>query len=193
MLLSKIKFFCKELVTKFYYKFFKFVLILFFFSSCSNTDNLIKLSEIPPDEFSVVRKDPLEIPPNFNLRPPGKSKKTGSINSSEKAKDVLSDLISNKQEKIISNEYLTKGDVMLLENTGFKETKTNIREVLITENSLALQHKGRIEVLIEKLVGNESDANILDPEKEVRRNQEKLATGENFVKSQKPVIIRRIR
>ncbi len=192
MLFNIIKYFYKGLVIKFYSNFFKIILIIFFLSACSNTDNLIKLSEIPPDEFSVVRKDPLEIPPNFNLRPPGKSKKTNSLDPSEKAKDVLSDLIS-KKEKINSNENLTKGDTILLKNTGFSERNYSIREILNTENSLALQNKGRIELLIEKLVGDSSNENILDPEKELRRSQEKIATGENFIKSQKPVIIRRLK
>ncbi len=192
MLFNIIKYFYKGLVIKFYSNFFKIILIIFFLSACSNTDNLIKLSEIPPDEFSVLRKDPLEIPPNFNLRPPGKSKKTNSLDPSEKAKDLLSDLIS-KKERINSHENLTKGDTILLKNTGFSERNYSIREILNTENALALQNKGRVELLIEKLVGDSSNENILDPEKELRRSQEKIATGENFIKSQKPVIIRRLK
>ena len=158
--------------------------------SCASSDNLIKLSEIPPDEFAVIRKDPLEIPPNFNLRPPGKSEKS-NLDSSKKAKEVFADLIGDKKKNIISDRDLTAGDSVLLEKSGFVENNSSIRELLTFENSRELLNKGRIERLVESLVG-ESNEDILDPVQEKKRNQEQIATGDNFLKSQKPVIIRRL-
>ncbi len=193
MFLDKMKFSYIGLTNNFCLKFFKIVFFSLLINACSNTDNLIKMSEVPPDEFAVVRKDPLEIPPNFNLRPPGKSKKNNSLSSSDRAKDVLSDLISSKKKNTPTNQELTIGDSILLKKTGFAESKSNIREILITENSEILQNKGRIEILVERLVGSDSDKNILDPVTESKRNQEKIATGENFLKSQKPIIIRRVK
>ena len=102
-------------------------------------------------------------------------------------------MISSKKKNISTNQELTIGDSILLKKTGFAESKSNIRDLLITENSEILQNKGRIEILIERLVGSESDKDILDPIKESKRNQEKIATGENFLKSQKPIIIRRVK
>ena len=167
-----------------------FIFFSILVGSCASSDNLIKLSEVPPDEFAVIRKDPLEIPPNFNLRPPGKSEKS-NLDSSKKAKEVFADLIGDKKKNIISDRDLTAGDSVLLEKSGYVENNSSIREVLTSENSRELLNKGRIERLVESLVG-ESDEDILDPVQEKKRNQEQIATGDNFLKSQKPVIIRRL-
>ena len=39
-------------------------------SACSNASRTLGLDPAPPDEFTVVSKAPLTIPPDFNLRPP---------------------------------------------------------------------------------------------------------------------------
>ncbi len=38
---------------------------------CSAIGNALGFSKRPPDEFEVVSKSPLVIPPDYNLRPPG--------------------------------------------------------------------------------------------------------------------------
>lgn len=167
--------------------------ILVNLSACSDNSNLIRISEKPPDEFAVIRKEPLVIPPNFNLRPPGQSKKPTSDNASDKAKNVLTDSTAGKKRNgLPAPEKLSAGDVILLKKTGYNEKKSGIREVLVTENSQILQNKGRVEILVERLVGDRNDKEVLDPVLEVKRSQEIMATGENLVKSQQPVIIRRI-
>ena len=37
---------------------------------CGGVRDQLGLTKKPPDEFTVVSKPPLVIPPNFNLRPP---------------------------------------------------------------------------------------------------------------------------
>ena len=191
MYLAKINSICKLIFIKNNLKYNNLIFFSILLCSCASSDNLIKLSEVPPDEFAVIRKDPLEIPPNFNLRPPGKLEKNSS-DSSKKAKEVFTDLIGNKKKNNTSDLDLTPGDSILLEKTGFTEKNSSIREVLTSENSQELLNKGRIEKLVESLVGKRNE-NILNPSEERKRNQEQVATGENFLKSQKPVIIRRLK
>ncbi|MBK5955442.1 hypothetical protein CCR92_15760, partial [Rhodospirillum rubrum] len=39
-------------------------------SGCSNAKKSLGLDRQPPDEFKVVTRAPLAMPPDFNLRPP---------------------------------------------------------------------------------------------------------------------------
>mgnify|MGYP005856229123 CR=1 FL=1 len=39
-------------------------------AGCSGLGQALGLSKRPPDEFEVVAKQPLTVPPDFNLRPP---------------------------------------------------------------------------------------------------------------------------
>ena len=40
-------------------------------SGCGGVRDALGVNKYPPDEFAVVAKTPLIIPPNYNLRPPG--------------------------------------------------------------------------------------------------------------------------
>lgn len=46
------------------------VLAGFALSGCESTRNALGLNKVVPDEFRVVTKAPLVVPPNFALRPP---------------------------------------------------------------------------------------------------------------------------
>ena len=39
-------------------------------SGCEKTKEQFDFSKKPPDEFAVVKREPLEMPPDFSLRPP---------------------------------------------------------------------------------------------------------------------------
>ena len=40
-------------------------------AGCGGGDNMVLVPRAPPDEFAVVQKAPLVVPPDFGLRPPG--------------------------------------------------------------------------------------------------------------------------
>lgn len=58
--------------------------------SCSGTlqDNL-GLSDRAPDEFQVVRRAPLVVPPDYNLRPPGETSGAVERRPSEQAEEIV--------------------------------------------------------------------------------------------------------
>lgn len=43
-------------------------------SGCSSVSSALGISKRPPDEFSVVGRAPLVVPPDFNLMPPQEGK-----------------------------------------------------------------------------------------------------------------------
>ena len=40
-------------------------------SGCSSTSKALGMTKVTPDEFRVVTKAPLVLPPDYSLRPPG--------------------------------------------------------------------------------------------------------------------------
>ncbi len=46
------------------------VIVIFGLSGCSSTRTALGLEKVTPDEFRVVTKAPLVVPPDFSLRPP---------------------------------------------------------------------------------------------------------------------------
>src|SRR6201989_2627872 len=43
-------------------------------SACTSTRNALGMNKVTPDEFRVVTKAPLVVPPDFSLRPPAPGK-----------------------------------------------------------------------------------------------------------------------
>ena len=70
---------------KFYYliKLSFLLLILLFVSSCSDSAKTINFKSESPDEFAILRKEPLVMPPNFNLRPPSATSSNPNLSSRE--------------------------------------------------------------------------------------------------------------
>lgn len=50
------------------------LLLLATLSGCSSIGNALGINKRPPDEFSVVGRAPLVVPPDFNLMPPQEGK-----------------------------------------------------------------------------------------------------------------------
>ena len=53
--------------------------VLLTMTACANVDDAINLRKLPPDEFQVVFRPPLTLPPDFSLRPiPGEGGNNGN-------------------------------------------------------------------------------------------------------------------
>ena len=104
----------------FSYYFFHFVIFLFIVS-CSN-ERLVNMGVVKkkPNQFSVSRKAPLEMPPDMYLRPPQlKNKEDNSNLSSEEI--VLDDILAD-----------TKVSAKNKDKNSLKE-KRIIKKILNTE------------------------------------------------------------
>jgi len=75
-------------------------IVLFGLGACSGTlqDNL-GLSDRAPDEFQVVRRAPLVVPPDYNLRPPGQA--TGAVERrpSEQAEQIVTGRVQDRADR----------------------------------------------------------------------------------------------
>ena len=81
---------------------------------------------MPPDEFTILTKPPLIVPPEYNLRPPAE----GEIrpNSQEPNRQLQSILFGQDQ-----TDDFSSSEVSLMTGSGVAEAIPNIKEVIDSE------------------------------------------------------------
>ena len=148
-----------------------FVLIVFLIlgmsiSGCSNLRQAVGSEKIILDEFAIVEKNKLIMPPKFDLQA-----ELDTTNKSEsKAKDEISLLFG--VERRINMDFI---DDQLAQYFSFDQIKENVREIL-DEETYNLQVK--IRAGIDMLFGDNRNPKIgplLDPVKEQERIDKLLA------------------
>lgn len=95
-------------------------------SGCSSVKDALGTTKYPPDEFTVVAKTPLIIPPDYNLRPPG--------SSNPSPHEVDSSMIALQALFPDANPVLAKaspGENMLLRAAGANNVDADIRSDLV--------------------------------------------------------------
>ena len=147
---------------KFYLKFILFIKLLFLFG-CTGVKEKIGIINKSPDEFQVFEQKPLDVPPNFELRPPIDGDKVITDSKDE-------NIIFN--EEVNTNESLTIEDEVLLISIGDKDSDTDIREVINDENSIREIEKPLLDKILDFdpiLEVNKEENNELDPNAEKER------------------------
>lgn len=106
------------------------VLALISLSGCGGMKSALGLGKSAPDEFAVVTKAPLIVPPDFSLRPP----KPGALRPQElqptdsARRALLGDAVDT------GSEGPSQGEVALLINAGADRVDPNIRAMLEEES-----------------------------------------------------------
>ena len=156
------------------------IAIIFLLYGCGGVKEKIGLIKKAPDEFQVYQSKPLSVPPNFELRPP----KEGAILTED------DNIIFSDGDK--TDEKLSLSDEILLIEVGEKETKINIRKIIIDENSIAEVDKSIIDKILDfdavfELKDNKQSAEI-NPVEEKERI-EKLQKEGKIIKGANDAII----
>ena len=147
---------------KFYFKFILFINFLFLFG-CTGVKEKIGIINKSPDEFQVYEKKPLDIPPNFELRPPIDGDKIVADSEDE-------NIIFN--EEVNTNESLTIEDEVLLISIGDKDSDKDIREMINNENSIRAIEKPLLDKILDFdtiIEVNKEENDELDPNVEKER------------------------
>lgn len=133
-------------------------------------DNL-GLTPATPDEFSVIKRAPLELPPSFKTGEivlpeptPGK-KRPQEISAEAQAKKIL----KTDETQLQPTDQASAGESAFLSNIPTEETPTNIRTLVEQENKEWVDENTPV---VEKLGMRESSAakkQALDPKEESKR------------------------
>lgn len=103
-------------------------------AACSSTTvkETLGIDRQAPDEFRVVSRPPLSVPPQFDLRPPSVTAESPTtLPADQQAKSaVLGTPMGTAPEKLPAG---TQGESLLLKNAGADQADPSVRNSLIEE------------------------------------------------------------
>lgn len=145
--------------------------------ACDSTKEQLGLETKPPDEFAVVKRAPLEMPPDYYLRPPRPgAQRPQELKTDEQAKQTVFGADQVQQEN--GARQISSGEAILLDRTNAANIDPNIREKVDAETAVIAKESQPTIDKLRGLVGQKIDApaEVVDPKAEterLRQNEEK--------------------
>lgn len=169
------------------------LLSLLALTACSNVKEAIGIGggKKVPDEFNVVSRAPLTVPPAYNLRPPAPGQPDlVQQRQKEQAKQTLLGNNTQPRNRLISGQ--TPGESALLRRAGASGADPKIREQILKDNQAISEQET---ILDDILFWKErpTDATVIDAEGERQRLQENVALGKEATDGTVPTKKKRIK
>lgn len=161
-----------------------------------------------PDEFRVVSRPPLSVPPDFNLRAPEPGaaprlevnpgaeasrlflKETNSVSDEPTTLLEESD-VSTAIPSVIETTMPTSAESMLLGKLGADKVDPEIRSKLYSEEREAPKKKAvdaKNVTVLDQLLGYDKEEAVVDPFKEAERIRKNTDEGKPLNEGEVPVI-----
>lgn len=169
--------------------------LMILLTGCSSARDIVGLSKQSPDEFEVVTRAPLSLPPDYGLRVP-----VPNISRSQEkslggsADDLLrqrgSQPPGQKLSRVDRSGAISPAEDAILGRAKAKITNQSIRAEINSDNKTISDTD---EKLIEKIIfwqGTKKPVAVLDPEKESERIKGLKSDGKPIGNSAVPVIER---
>ncbi|MBV9570269.1 MAG: DUF3035 domain-containing protein [Alphaproteobacteria bacterium] len=103
-------------------------------TACETVRNVVGGDKSPPDEFAVVSKAPLIIPPDYNLKPPKPgAPPLNQVSPTESAQAALYNSDPKTAASAITGSY-SEGEKMLLAQSGAATASDSIRQQITADN-----------------------------------------------------------
>ena len=169
---------------------------------CSSLKEPLCLTKQSPDEFKVVSRAPLSMPPDYNLRPPtpGAPRPQEGTTRDQAAAAVFGYPGAGLQPDQIppigegeAEAAQSSGESALLQSAGAGGVDPNIRSLVDSETAA---DQADSETLADTLVfwrDPEPYGDVIDAEAEQKRLQENAALGQPVTTGETPVIVRKKR
>jgi hypothetical protein len=162
-------------------------LALLLLTGCEGVKRDLGLSPTPPDEFSVVTKAPLVLPPDFSLRPPEPGAARPNALSPRTAAQAA--LIGSNGQAGTSGP--SQGEQALLTLAGAQGIDPNIRSTVNQETVGLIEDSTSFGERLMFWQDPSPYGSVVDPAKEVQRLRENAATGKTVAEGDTPTIKRR--
>ena len=162
-------------------------------SGCSGARQTFGLDRTPPDEFSVVTRAPLAVPPEYKLRPPepGAPRPQESDSRQQAASAVFGSSPQTRQQAAASSAAATTGESAFLTQAGATQVQKGIRT---TVNQDAVTAAAQDRHFIDSLLfwqKQEPPGTVVNAREEQQRLRENAALGKPVTEGTTPVIERR--
>lgn len=150
------------------------VLAAMLVAGCEGNDmkDTLGLNREAPDEFTVVSRPPLTVPPEFNLRPPKPGEAPIGLSAEDKAKSLITGIGGRPADTAVgtvSASDVPKGAAAsLLKRAGADAADGGIREKLGVDARTPAD-TSNAKTLMEKLTGKEKKEPTVDAKKESER------------------------
>ena len=146
-----------------------------------------------PDEFAVYAQPPLELPPDYGLRPPtpGVPRTQQGNSPRDQALGTILSTTSQQQPTQPAPVGSSVGLQSLLKNTGALNTDPEIRRSINAElSNVAEEDEKFINKMIFWVDGKPYEGTVVDAEKEQKRILENQALGKPINEGETPQITR---
>lgn len=156
-------------------------------SACQSVKQELGVGRNSPDEFSVVKRAPLTLPPDYELRAPSQGAAPPASVVSQQAKTIL------LGENAAQADQAGSAEVQLLQKMNAQNADPSIRDVITEENGyIALQNKTMADKLIfwsDKPVPEEKiPASVVNAKDEKQRIDQNQQQGKPVNEGEVPVI-----
>lgn len=162
--------------------------LAFGLTACEATKEQFDFSKKAPDEFAVVTRAPLEMPPDYSLRPPRPGAQRPQEDTAiDEAKQVV---FGANQAETTTPRDVTQGEAILLQKTGAVQVNDNIRDVVDAETAeLVKENTSTVDKLLGK-AGKKIDApaTVVDPIKESERIIQNKKAGKPVTDGKTPTL-----
>lgn len=158
-------------------------------SGCSDTRKALGYEKAPPDEFRIVNRAPLSLPPDYALRPPTPG--AGRPQEQSTQEQARQALLGNTAPRQVVPPGASPGEAALLGKVGAPRTDPRIRE-LVDRESTAIADADR--TFFDRLVFWQKPpepGQVVDPQREAQRLRENQALGRPVTDGDTPTIRRR--
>lgn len=159
-------------------------------SGCSSLRSIAGLDKDAPDEFQVVQRAPLSMPPDFGLRAPDPgAPRPQETTTTDRARQIVIDRqVAPGESKVRPIEGRSVGEAALLKQAGATGSNTDIRRQVDRETStLASADKHWVDTLLFWKTAQPAGS-VVDPEKEAARLRENAALNRPTTAGETPTI-----
>lgn len=155
-------------------------------AGCSEAKKAIGWDKAPPDEFAVVARAPLSVPPDFQLRPPA----PGTVRPQEGTpREQARGALTGSRSLEVAGR--SQGEMALLQKSGSDRAEPDIRSVVNRElNATVEADRGFADRLIFWRKPDPTGT-VLDPNKEAQRLRSNQALNLPVTEGDTPMIKRR--
>ena len=165
-------------------------------SACQNVREQLGLNKQSPDEFRVLSRAPLSLPPDYNLRPPEPGAPRPQVGTpTEQARRAVFRANDNQQASLepVPGDSRTRGELSLLREAGADKVDDSIRQVVDQETN---QLQEESESFVNRLVfwqESPPPGYVVDADAEAKRIRENAALGRPVTDGATPTVDRKRR
>jgi len=159
-------------------------------TACEGIKDQLGLNKKAPDEFTVVTKAPLVMPPDFTLRPP----RPGAEPAQEtQPRQLAREALTGRPSVLADRSQSSPGEAALLSKAGATNVDPSIREVINRETTQLVQKDKSFADALMFWRKPDLPGTVVDAEKEAQRLRENAAIGRAPTAGETPTIKRKKR